>query len=253
MSEQEQKQPESYEDVRPFLKAAFEQILAAGRGVREMAEFTLERLGDTALPYVNRFLAEVHAGQVKIQGLTASIHRGLFDGRPSPEERERMIREAAYLLAEQRGFAGGSPEDDWAEAERQVDARLAEQEGLIARGRHAIESAAGAAGHGAEATYALVQQWLMGREPTTDGPQALLTHAPESTPPVQTDTPAAEKPEPAEPSSAAPSPIPKSASAKADTRRAGSRGRKDGESATVVKATGTRTRKPRSPKAPPVS
>ena len=39
----------------------------------------------------------------------------------SPEDRTRMIAEAAYILAEQRGFQGGSPEQDWLEAEAQVE------------------------------------------------------------------------------------------------------------------------------------
>lgn len=43
----------------------------------------------------------------------------------TPEERHRLIREAAYLKAEQRGFEGGSPEQDWFEAEAEVDAALA--------------------------------------------------------------------------------------------------------------------------------
>lgn len=244
MSEQEQKPPESYETVQPFLKAAFEQVLAAGRGVRDMVEFSLERLGDTALPYVNRFVAEVHAGQVKIKGLTASVHQSLFDGRPDPEERERMIREAAYLRAEQRGFAGGSPEEDWAEAEREVDARLAAQEGLIDRGRHAIESAGAAAGRGAEATYALVRQWLAGREGTGESEPPRLTHTPES--------------ESAEPPPGAPAAgLPKAeeqAPAKADpikprARRAAPRTKKAGDPVTQTKAT-ARTRKPRSPQTP---
>lgn len=45
-------------------------------------------------------------------------------GALGPEERERMIAEQAYLLAEQRGFAGDLAMEDWLEAERIVDARL---------------------------------------------------------------------------------------------------------------------------------
>ncbi|MDH5691794.1 MAG: DUF2934 domain-containing protein [Gammaproteobacteria bacterium] len=41
------------------------------------------------------------------------------------ETRESMIRVAAYLKAEQRGFVNGSPEQDWLEAEREVDKNLA--------------------------------------------------------------------------------------------------------------------------------
>jgi len=246
MSEQEQKQPESYETAQPFLKAAFEQILAAGRGVRDMAEFSLERLGDTALPYVNRFVTEVHAGQVKIKGLTASMHQSLFDGRPDPEERERMIREAAYFRAAQRGFDGGSPEEDWAEAERQVDAHLAEQEGLILRGRHAVESAGAAAGRGAEATYALVRQWLAHREGTGEAEPPRLAHAPEfksATPPPGVS--AAEGPKPEEKTPAA-----EADPAKTRARRTAPRAKKAGAPAVQTKASGTRTRKPRRPQTP---
>jgi hypothetical protein len=42
----------------------------------------------------------------------------------SPEERERLIREEAYYRSERRGFSGGSPEEDWREAEREVDERF---------------------------------------------------------------------------------------------------------------------------------
>lgn len=45
----------------------------------------------------------------------------------SPEIRYRMIAEAAYLRAEQRGFNGGDPLDDWLTAEREVDLLLAER------------------------------------------------------------------------------------------------------------------------------
>lgn len=39
----------------------------------------------------------------------------------SAEERHRRIAEAAYYLAEKRGFQGGSPEQDWFEAAAGVD------------------------------------------------------------------------------------------------------------------------------------
>jgi len=44
-----------------------------------------------------------------------------------PEHRRRMIAETAYFIAEQRGFEGGSPLDDWLQAEVLVD-RLLEKE-----------------------------------------------------------------------------------------------------------------------------
>lgn len=39
-------------------------------------------------------------------------------------ERCRLIAEAAYLRAERRGFSGGDPEQDWLEAEAEVDRTL---------------------------------------------------------------------------------------------------------------------------------
>jgi hypothetical protein len=42
----------------------------------------------------------------------------------SEEERWRMIAVAAYHKAEQRGFAPGGAENDWFEAEQEVDVLL---------------------------------------------------------------------------------------------------------------------------------
>lgn len=39
-------------------------------------------------------------------------------------ERLAMIAEAAYFIAQSRGFGGGKESDDWAQAEKQVDAAL---------------------------------------------------------------------------------------------------------------------------------
>ena len=44
------------------------------------------------------------------------------------EERQRMIAETAYFRAEKRGFTGGHPDDDWREAEAEVDHILQQQE-----------------------------------------------------------------------------------------------------------------------------
>ncbi|WP_284155450.1 DUF2934 domain-containing protein [Sulfuricystis multivorans] len=45
----------------------------------------------------------------------------------TPEERYKMIAEAAYFLAEKRGFAGGDMAQDWRNAEAQIDQMLREQ------------------------------------------------------------------------------------------------------------------------------
>ena len=44
-----------------------------------------------------------------------------------PEERHRMVAEAAYYKAQKRGFRGGNPEADWVEAEAEVESSLAKR------------------------------------------------------------------------------------------------------------------------------
>lgn len=41
-----------------------------------------------------------------------------------PELRHRMIAEAAYFMAERRGFSGGDPVQDWLEAEAEITVML---------------------------------------------------------------------------------------------------------------------------------
>ncbi len=47
--------------------------------------------------------------------------------RVTPEERQRLISEAAYLRAERRRFVGGDAAEDWLRAEVEVDTRLMEE------------------------------------------------------------------------------------------------------------------------------
>jgi phosphoenolpyruvate-protein kinase (PTS system EI component) len=46
----------------------------------------------------------------------------------SAEERQKMIAEAAYFRAEERGFDGGDAMADWIEAEAEVNERLRQME-----------------------------------------------------------------------------------------------------------------------------
>jgi hypothetical protein len=45
-------------------------------------------------------------------------------GGVSPEQRHDMIAQAAYFKAQRRGFLDGSTEEDWFEAESEIDAML---------------------------------------------------------------------------------------------------------------------------------
>jgi hypothetical protein len=40
------------------------------------------------------------------------------------DARHRLIEKCAYLRAERRGFVGGDPQQDWLEAEREIDQLL---------------------------------------------------------------------------------------------------------------------------------
>ncbi|QBQ56533.1 DUF2934 domain-containing protein [Nitrosococcus wardiae] len=43
----------------------------------------------------------------------------------TPEQRWKMVSEAAYYIAEKRGFQNGTPEENWFQAETQINTLLA--------------------------------------------------------------------------------------------------------------------------------
>ena len=63
-------------------------------------------------------------------GQTASKRRDRKTATVKPtvsaDQRNAMIAERAYLRAEQRGFQGGDPVEDWLEGEKEVDALLSQ-------------------------------------------------------------------------------------------------------------------------------
>ncbi len=125
----------TYDVAKPYLKAALEQIIATGHSVRDLAEFATDKFGSSSYPYLREFQQDIRAGKIKVQGLRASAEASILAEHVSPEERESMIREAAYLIAESRGFAGGDPKTDWLMAETQIDEMLAKQSGLFELGK----------------------------------------------------------------------------------------------------------------------
>lgn len=48
------------------------------------------------------------------------IEQAIQDAARKGATRQQLIAEQAYLIAERRGFAGGSPEQDWLDAEREI-------------------------------------------------------------------------------------------------------------------------------------
>ena len=55
---------------------------------------------------------------------TSSTAKSRGNGSVNAEQRWQMIAEAAYLKAEQRGFAAGNELADWTAAEQEIDALL---------------------------------------------------------------------------------------------------------------------------------
>jgi hypothetical protein len=56
-----------------------------------------------------------------------STHTGEAAPEAAQSERRRRIAEAAYHRAQLRGFAPGYEEEDWLEAEKEIDAMATEQ------------------------------------------------------------------------------------------------------------------------------
>jgi hypothetical protein len=50
-----------------------------------------------------------------------SLDREAMQATQDPQVRRQRIAEIAYYLAEQRGFESGHEDDDWLEAEREID------------------------------------------------------------------------------------------------------------------------------------
>ena len=50
-------------------------------------------------------------------------------GTFNQDERYHLIAETAYFIAEQRGFKGGNPVDDWLQAEAKIESGQGEVQG----------------------------------------------------------------------------------------------------------------------------
>jgi hypothetical protein len=72
-------------------------------------------------------LVAVSVAEEMVDPNTGSEITASDGGDISPEQRSQMIAEAAYYLAEHRGFNGGSPEQDWFSAEAEIARRLNEK------------------------------------------------------------------------------------------------------------------------------
>jgi hypothetical protein len=105
--------------------------MALGRSAHDWGEFCLEKFGMTVTPYLKRFITELEPHTLKIERWSGYARETIFGGEMTCDERDRRIREAAYFRAERRGFIGGSPEQDWIEAELEINGQIAEEAGVI--------------------------------------------------------------------------------------------------------------------------
>ncbi len=148
------------ESIRAYLKEALEHLMAAGHATHELVEFALDKFGKKIIPHLNELQEGVHQSRVKIQNLTELAKTAVFGLQISAGQREQMIRDAAYLRAEQRNFAGERPEEDWRLAEREIDELLEKQAGLIEKARKNIESVSGVATSELAEVKVTVRHWL---------------------------------------------------------------------------------------------
>ena len=84
-------------------------------------EATKGKVGTTTKPRARKSPARKPAAKrVATRKATAT--------NPNAEsERQHMIREAAYYLAQKRGFFGGDPVSDWIAAESEIETRLGQE------------------------------------------------------------------------------------------------------------------------------
>ena len=150
----------TYESSKRYLEEAAHHMANAGHKIHDFSDFALEKFGDDVLPYLEQFYRDIREGRIGLHNMTQPVKTAFFGVHVTPEERERMIRETAYLNAEQRGFSDGSDYDDWLNAERQVDAQLARSAGLVARGKKSVSSLAAVAEDDLKSAKAAVAEWV---------------------------------------------------------------------------------------------
>lgn len=162
----------TYETVRNYLHDALEQLLAAGRSTYELVDFAVDKFGHSVVPHLTRFQQEIREGQVNVKHLADAARTAVFGVQVTDEQREQMIREAAYFRAVRRGFAEGESAQDWIIAEKEIDALLEKQAGVIGHARKALTAAVSVAEQEVAQAKEAVTAWIASKQkasPTRKG------------------------------------------------------------------------------------
>ena len=135
------KKSTSHESARAYLKASLEHVIAAGHNVSEFRDYVVDKFGDEIIPQLHHFLSDVRLGKLEIKGLSQSAKEAALGHPYSDNEREAMIKQAAYFIAEKHGF-DGNDKRDWELAAQQIDDRIAAEVNLVGKSKMALKSSA---------------------------------------------------------------------------------------------------------------
>ncbi len=124
----------TYETLKPYLKAALEHLLQAGRTVKDFFEFAVARFGGAVVPYVKKFEQEVREGSVKIAGVTKSTKDAVLG--QSPFQTGKATLKAVKSTAEKELHIVKDVVSDWV-AGRPSKAPPAVSKGKKAAGKKA--------------------------------------------------------------------------------------------------------------------
>lgn len=102
-------------------KAATADAPTAGKSTAPSEKTTMTA---AAAPAATRPATETKSSRTQ-SALEATVKAADPKKAISDELRAEWIAEAAYFIAQRRGFAGGSADDDWREAEKEIDQMLA--------------------------------------------------------------------------------------------------------------------------------
>ena len=125
--------------LEKYFHSTLEHMVAAGHGIKEFSEFTLEHLGETVRPHIRNFVKDAGMGVIKVKGITAATRVKILGQHIEEEEREQMFRETAYFLAAKRNFISGDAETDWYQAGKIVSSQLDEESGLAGKSFKRVE------------------------------------------------------------------------------------------------------------------